>query len=86
MTRSRQRPGLLAATGHCPQLSAPDETIRAITDFLREHDRAAPGREGSEAMTQQREAREAFLDALVYDDPVLLYERAPCGFLSTTPD
>ena len=37
-------------------------------------------------MTQQREAREAFLDALVYDDPVLLYERAPCGFLSTTPD
>ena len=37
-------------------------------------------------MTQQREAREAFLDALVYDDPVQLYERAPCGFLSTTPD
>jgi sigma-B regulation protein RsbQ len=33
---------LLAATGHCPQLSAPDETIRAITDFLRRHDRAAP--------------------------------------------
>jgi phosphoserine phosphatase RsbU/P len=37
-------------------------------------------------MTQQREAREAFLDALVFDDPVQLYERAPCGFLSTTPD
>jgi phosphoserine phosphatase RsbU/P len=37
-------------------------------------------------MTQQQEAREAFLDALVHDDPVLLYERAPCGFLSTTPD
>jgi sigma-B regulation protein RsbQ len=32
---------LLAATGHCPQLSAPDETIRAITDFLRRHRRAA---------------------------------------------
>jgi sigma-B regulation protein RsbU (phosphoserine phosphatase) len=31
-------------------------------------------------------AREAFLDALVYDDPLQLYERAPCGFLSTTPD
>ncbi|QZY28350.1 SpoIIE family protein phosphatase [Nocardioides coralli] len=31
-------------------------------------------------------AREAFLDALVFDDPVQLYERAPCGFLSTTPD
>ena len=35
---------LLAATGHCPQLSAPGETIRAITDFLRGHDRAAPSR------------------------------------------
>lgn len=34
----------------------------------------------------QRVAREAFLDALVFDDPVQLYERAPCGFLSTTPD
>ena len=34
----------------------------------------------------QRAAREAFLQALVYDDPVQLYERAPCGFLSTTPD
>ncbi len=31
-------------------------------------------------------AREAFLAALVFDDPVQLYERAPCGFLSTTPD
>lgn len=36
--------------------------------------------------TEQRAAREAFLEALVYDDPVQLYERAPCGFLSTTPD
>ncbi len=31
-------------------------------------------------------AREAFLDALFEDDPVQLYEQAPCGFLSTTPD
>lgn len=37
-------------------------------------------------VTEQREAREAFLEALVYDDPVQLYERAPCGFLSSTPD
>ncbi len=37
-------------------------------------------------LTEQRAAREAFLEALVYDDPVQLYERAPCGFLSTTPD
>jgi sigma-B regulation protein RsbU (phosphoserine phosphatase) len=31
-------------------------------------------------------ARDAFLDALVEDDPVQLYDQAPCGFLSTTPD
>ncbi|KAA1427536.1 SpoIIE family protein phosphatase [Nocardioides antri] len=31
-------------------------------------------------------AQEAFLDALVEDDPVQLYEQAPCGFLSTTPE
>ena len=31
-------------------------------------------------------ARVAFLDALVHDDPVALYESAPCGFLTTTPD
>lgn len=37
-------------------------------------------------VSEQRAAREAFLEALVYDDPVQLYERAPCGFLSTTPD
>lgn len=32
------------------------------------------------------QAREAFHDALLRDDPELLYERAPCGFLSTSPD
>ncbi len=37
-------------------------------------------------MTQQKLARDRFLEALVYDDPVQLYERAPCGFLSTTPE
>src|SRR5687768_14183899 len=37
-------------------------------------------------MPHKDRAREAFLEALVYDDPVQLYERAPCGFLSTTPD
>ena len=31
-------------------------------------------------------AAEAFADALLEDDPVALYERAPCGYLSTTPD
>lgn len=28
----------------------------------------------------------AFHDALLRDDPALLYDRAPCGYLSTTPD
>ena len=32
------------------------------------------------------EALDKFLGALLDDDPVLLYERAPCGYLSTTPD
>lgn len=31
-------------------------------------------------------AREAFLSALSDDDPIRLYDEAPCGFLSTTPD
>jgi phosphoserine phosphatase RsbU/P len=31
-------------------------------------------------------ARAAFLDALVHDDPIALYDSAPCGFLTTTPD
>lgn len=32
------------------------------------------------------EALERFLGALLDDDPVQLYDRAPCGYLSTTPD
>jgi len=40
----------------------------------------------AELVEQTRAAREAFLSALVFDDPLQLYERAPCGYLSTTPD
>jgi sigma-B regulation protein RsbU (phosphoserine phosphatase) len=29
---------------------------------------------------------DGFLDALLDDDPVQLYDRAPCGYLSSTPD
>ncbi len=36
-------------------------------------------------MTGQRAADE-FHEALLDDDPVQLYERAPCGYLSTTPE
>ena len=32
------------------------------------------------------ETLDAFYDALLDDDPVSLYERAPCGYLSTLPD
>ncbi|MDT4940445.1 MAG: phosphoserine phosphatase RsbU/P [Pseudonocardiales bacterium] len=32
------------------------------------------------------EADQAFFDALRDDDPELLYDTAPCGYLSTTPD
>jgi len=41
---------------------------------------------GAGDLREARLAREAFLDALVYDDPVQLYEKAPCGFVSTTSD
>lgn len=37
-------------------------------------------------MIGQSPAAEGFEDALLEDDPVQLYERAPCGYLSTTPD
>lgn len=37
-------------------------------------------------MSQREVAREAFYGALLDDDPATLYERAPCGYLSTTPD
>ena len=32
------------------------------------------------------DALEGFYDALLDDDPEALYQRAPCGYLSTTPD
>jgi len=34
----------------------------------------------------QHAASDAFCEALLDDDPEQLYERAPCGYLSTTPD
>src|SRR3954447_6799063 len=34
----------------------------------------------------QGQAAEAFEDALLVDDPAQLYDRAPCGYLSTLPD
>lgn len=37
-------------------------------------------------MTGSELARDAFHDALLDDDPDKLYDRAPCGYLSTTPD
>ena len=37
-------------------------------------------------VTGARPAQEAFHAALLEDDPEQLYERAPCGYLSTTPD
>jgi sigma-B regulation protein RsbU (phosphoserine phosphatase) len=42
---------------------------------------AGPARDPGDARD-----RSAFLEALVHDDPVALYENAPCGFLTTTPD
>lgn len=36
-------------------------------------------------MSQAR-ATDAFVDALLKDDPNALYDRAPCGYVTTTPD
>jgi sigma-B regulation protein RsbU (phosphoserine phosphatase) len=38
------------------------------------------------AEVSSEEAFDAFYGALLDDDPVALYERAPCGYLSTLPD
>lgn len=40
----------------------------------------------SEPELSSDEALDRFYAALLEDDPVELYERAPCGYLSTTPD
>lgn len=37
-------------------------------------------------MTHREVALDGFCDALLDDDPQALYDRAPCGYLSTTPD
>jgi phosphoserine phosphatase RsbU/P len=42
--------------------------------------RSSPGGEN------RYEALDAFLGALADDDPEQLYDRAPCGYLSTAPD
>ena len=41
---------------------------------------------GATAEVSSEEALDAFYGALLDDDPVALYERAPCGYLSTLPD
>lgn len=43
-----------------------------------------PEKAATEQSTEQ--ARDAFYAALLEDDPSALYEKAPCGYLSTTPD
>lgn len=43
-----------------------------------------PEKASTEQSTEQ--ALDAFYTALVADDPAALYDKAPCGYLSTTPD
>ena len=42
--------------------------------------------EADAAELSSEEARDAFHDALLDDDPTALYDRAPCGYVSTLPD
>src|SRR3954453_9754329 len=64
---------LMDATGHCPNLSAPAETIAAIRAFLEEMCR------GDGSRPQPRRA-------LLADSAEELYEHAPCGYFSTVLD
>ncbi len=78
----------LHATGHCPQLSAPEATGAAIAAFAARVGRlmcaadhgCEPGL-GDEANGE----RVAFY-ALLEDSAEDLYEHAPCGYLSTLLD
>ena len=71
----------LDATGHCPNLSAPEETVAAIAGFLvvtaecRGRRRRPTGRRASQGAA-----------AVPEDSADDLYEHAPCGYLSATPD
>ena len=71
----------LRATGHCPNLSAPAETVAAIAGFL---NGSLARRSGLPCPVTL--LRDAFYAALADDDPAELYENAPCGYLSTLPD
>ena len=64
----------MQATGHCPNLSAPEETIAAMEAFLRD---PAPAR---------RRAVVTIDPGSLIETAEELYESAPCGYLSTLPD
>ena len=71
---------LLDSTGHCPHMSAPDQTADAIDTVpgLRRRRRTMTAGDG--------DVVDGFIDALLDDDAQTLYDRAPCGYLSSTPD
>ena len=63
----------LRATGHCPHLSAPEETANVIRKYLEKQLNTVLPQDDSFADLPQESAEE-------------LYEHAPCGYLSTTPN
>ena len=71
---------MLDATGHCPNLSAPDATGGRDSRIRRREDATT-----EDALTTGG-SYEAFADALLDDDPETLYEQAPCGYVTTDPD
>ena len=77
-TAPRQRARLLEATGHCPNLSAPEETIAAIREFLwpARHDpgsRRTPRRPRTTRRCSRRTRRSST-------------RTRPAGYLSSMPD
>ena len=72
----------LAATGHCPNLSAPPRPWwPSRLSWTR-----SPAPAFRAALVPHDLATVAFYAALADDDPAELYDNAPCGYLSTLPD
>ena len=68
---------VLDATGHCPNLSAPDETAEAIEAFVADDGRSRRRSDAVDGHLQALHRRGRRPRAL---------RRAPCGYLSTAPD
>ena len=75
----------LAATGHCPQLSAPEATARGDRGLRLRPAVSSTGHSDS-GSGEGGDGQGPNLASLLEDSAEDLYENAPCGYLSTFPD